>query len=419
MKRITTMGALNKDSSLLFATFSPYLKGKRDPKNGNVDPFVDFFPKRIKRFVLLDQPHAGSDIVAPIVEEYEKGKKKKYVINNGLYGLFYFILKNLRLTDDDTNPLFKIRDFISVLHVGFSSKEKIDYFVGLESINTLAGLALKVFGKVDSVIYYVSDYSPVRYGGSFFNSIYLALDRFCCYHSDFIWDVSLAMQPGRIKAGLDEKRSAPVIHVPNALFPKYIKHLPDSRIEENSIVFMGSLGFENGPDLAVEAMPIILRKFPNAILHIIGGGKDLQRVRDLVLHMKLENSVVVHGMIPKDEDMLSVLRHFSIGLAPYKNIKGSVRWYGDSLKLRAYMACGIPVITTPVPPLGQELRKYGSALVVPDNKNDLAKAIEKLLTDKKLYNELRKKAIEFGKNNSWDNTFVNAFFQMRSYNEKN
>lgn len=410
------MAALNSNSSLLFVTFSPYVKGKRDPKNGNVDPFIDFFSRRIRKFVLLDQPHAGSNIVEPVVEEYQNGKSKKYILANSIYKLFYFILRRLRLTDDDTNILFKIRDIMSVLHVGFSSKEKFDFFVGLESINALSGFVLKLFGKVGCVIYYVSDYSPVRYNNIFFNSVYLALDRFCCYHADFIWDVSLAMQPGRIKAGLEEAKSAPVIHVPNALFPKNIKHLSDSQLIKNSLVFMGSLGLENGPDLAIKAMPEIRKKIPSARLHIIGGGKELSGLKELVNKLDLTEYIKFYGMIPKDEDMLAQLRKFSIALAPYKDIKNSVRMYGDSLKLRAYMASGIPVITTPVPPLGAELSNYGSAIITDDSSGSIAKVVIELLSSSTEYKKLRERAIVYGKSNTWNNSFLNAFEQMERSN---
>lgn len=407
------MQILNKDSSLLFATFSPYLKNKRDPKNGNIDPFVSFFTKKIKRLVIIDQPHAGSDIVEPRIEEYVRGKtSKKYILTNIFYKPFYLLLKLIPLTDDDTNIFLKLRDILSVIHVGFSSKEKFQYFVGLESINTLAGLFLKMFGKVDIVMYYVSDYSPVRYNNRLFNSLYLALDRFCCYHSDFIWDVSKAMQPGRIKAGLNESKSAPVIHVPNALFPKYIKHLPLNKIKPYSLVFMGSLGYENGPDLVIESINLIIKKFPRTVLHIIGGGKELEGLKKLTEKLKLSNYVKFYGMIPKDEDMLTQLRQFYISLAPYKKIKGSVRLYGDSLKLRAYMASGLPVITTEVPPLGKELNEYGSGVIVNDDYKSIARIVMELFSDSKRYEKLRQKAIEYGKNNTWDNSFTNAFKQM-------
>ncbi len=403
-----------KQDSVLFASFSPYVNGNRDPKNGNIDPFISFFVPRVRKFVLIDQPDPGSSIIPPIIEVYSGGKLfKKYKLKSFIYKPFYWFLKKINVVDNRTNVFYKIRDFLSVIHVGVTSGERFNYFIGLESINALAGLVLRKLGFVDKVIYYVSDYSPQRYDSKLFNGIYLWLDRLCCYNADFIWDVSRAMQKARIKAGLNEKKSAPVVHVPNALFPKYIQHLDLNQLAPFSLVFMGSLGYENGPDLAIASLPLVIKKIKETRLHIIGGGKnDLPRLKDLVRRLNLGKYVKFYGLIPKDEDMYSTLRKFYLGLAPYLKLKGSVRLYGDSLKLRAYMASGIPVITTEVPPLGRELLEFGSAIITKDEKKDLSWAIIKILSDNTLYGKYRQKAIEYGKNNTWDNTFNGAFNQM-------
>jgi len=413
------MGILKKSANVLFSTFSPYVNNKRDPKNGNIDPMISFFIPKINKFVLIDQPHAGSDIVAPVIEEYLRGMaNRKYNLNFFLYKPLFWIIKSLNLTDDDTSIFLKIRDFISVLHIGLKSKEKFDFFIGLESINALAGLLLKKIGKVKKVIYYTSDYSPTRYSNKLFNKIYINLDKLCCSKSDYLWDVSRAMFEARLGAGLNKEKSAPVIHVPNALFPQFIKHLPQNKLKPFSLVFMGSLGFENGPDIAIKALPNVIKNFPNAKLNIIGGKEaDLARLKKLTKSLELEKYIKFYGMIAKDEDMLFVLRKFYLALAPYLKLRSSVRWYGDSLKLRAYMACGLPVITTEVPPLGRELKSYGSAIVTGDNENDLAKSIIKILSNAKLYKNYRAKAIEYGKNNTWENTFANAFRQMEVYEQ--
>lgn len=410
-----TMEILKKKENLLFASFSPYVNNKRDPKNGNIDPFISFFPQRTKNFVLIDQPDPGSSIIPPVIEIYSNGTlKKKYLLNFLTYKPFYWFLKSLHVVDHRTNVFYKIRDLLSVIHIGLTFGEKFHYFIGLESINTLGGLILRKMGFVNKVIYYVSDYSPNRYNNKLFNSIYLWLDRLCCYHSDFIWDVSLAMQKARVKVGLNEKNSAPVIHVPNALLPEYINHLDLDKLIPFSLVFMGSLGYENGPDLAIEAFALVLKKFPKARLHIIGGGKnDLSRLKELTAKLELEKYVKFYGMIPKDQDMYPTLRKFYLGLAPYLNLKGSVRLYGDSLKLRAYMASGIPVITTEVPPLGLELSKFGSAIITKDDKKHLALDLIKILSNNDLYRKYREKAIEYGKDNTWDNSFNRAFEQMK------
>lgn len=404
----------NKKLRILFATFSPYRNGKRESTNGNVEPMVDFFGPRVSNFTLLDQPHTGSDEVIPRVEVYESGKQKKqYIVISWYLRPLYWILRHLPVTDDDTNLLFKIRDILSVFIVRHREGLVYDVCIGFESVNTLAGIILRNIGLVKTVVYYVSDYSPVRYQNTVFNYLYVALDRWCCYHSDFVWDVSKAMHVARIRAGLKSSRSAPVIHVPNGLEKRYIRHIPLARRIRHSLVFMGTLGNENGPDIALASLPLILKKIPDATLHIIGKGeKDLERLKHLAAALGMQKHVTFHGFIKDTNAMFATLRLFALGLAPYRNVPNSVRWYGDSLKLRAYTAAGLPVLTSPVPPLGKELETLGAAVICRDSADDFARAVIALFGDPKAYSELAQRAIQYGKHQTWEHTYSHALKEM-------
>ncbi len=407
------MKNLSTKTTVLIATFSPWKKGKRMPINGNVEPMIDFFTPRVAKTVLIDQVYPGSDFVMPIVEIYNKKKKTIKKVSWWVYILYPF----LKLSNTDaTHISFKLRDFFSVLNIGLETNIPYNFFIGFEAINALAGVFLKKLGKIKTVIYYVSDYSPNRYSQKWFNDLYLWLDRQAAMKADVIWDVSWAMQPARVKAGLNLKKSAPVLQVPNALYPKQIFQAQEKDVISYSLVFMGTLGQENGPDLAVEALPLVLKKFPKATLHIVGGGAaNEERLQKLVKRLKIEKAVVFHGFIADREKVSATIKSFAIALAPYINIPGSARLYGDATKIRAYLAAGLPTITTTVPPLGKDAEKRGAAIIVQDNKKALADAIIKVFIDKKLYRSLRKNAFAFAKNNTWDNEYSIAFEKMEKF----
>lgn len=404
------MKQLTKDTSVFIATFSPWKKGKRLPINGNVEPLIDFFTPKIKKTVLIDQVYPGSDFVMPRVEVYEKRKKKITKNSWWLYLLYPF----LKATNTGaTHITFKLRDYFSVIDIGMKTEKPYDFFIGLEAINALAGVMLRKMGKIKTVIYYVSDYSPNRYPQKWFNNLYLWLDREAAMKADVIWDVSWAMQPARIRAGLDAQKSAPFLQVPNALYPKQIDQVSEKKTIPYSLVFMGTLGEENGPDLAIEAFPSVLKKFPNATLHIVGGGDtNEERLKTLAKKLHVEMAVIFHGFISDREKVSETIKYFSIALAPYIAIPGSARLYGDATKIRAYLAAGLPIITTPVPPLGKDAEKKGAALIVPDKKKAVADAIIRVFSDKALYQQMRKNAFKFAKNNTWENEFTSAFKKM-------
>lgn len=407
----------DKKSTILIATFSTY-KGKKRTYTGNLQPMLSFFVPRFKKVVLLDQPHPTSSGVVPLIEIYEKSKLvKKYPLSFFLYQPLYWLCRK-RNVIDQTIISFKIRDFLSVLHLGLTLKEKFSLFVGLESINALAGVLLKKLGRVETVAYYVSDFSPKRYPQKWFNDLYLWLDRLAATHSDFIWDVSAAMHPGRIKAGLSPQKTAPCIRVPNALFPEQINPLPLKKVKPYTFVYMGTLDIDNGSDVAIEALPIILKKFPKTRLHIIGGGNPAfpRRLKRLATKLKVRKYIQFHGFIADPEKLSKTLSQFSLATAPYRDIPESFRFYGDSTKIRAYFSVGLPVITTHVPPLSKEIVKAGAGVVTKDNAQELARAILKLFSHKKLYQKYRRAAIAFAQQNTWENSYGQALTKMEKLN---
>ncbi len=403
---------LNKNSKVIFATFSMWANGHRMPTNGNLEPLRNFLIPRVAKLTLIDQPHPGSDTVMPKIEEYT-GRKTKFLRHFPSWWV-RLLSPLLKLSNENkTQIIFKIRDFLSIIDWVNRNKTIYDYFIGIESVNTLAGLALRKFGRVSRVIYYVLDYSPNRYKKEL-NKIYLALDRFCATHADYIWDVSKAIQPARISAGLDQKKSALVIHVPIGVYPNQIKLAPVKDIQPYSLVFLGTLGEENGPDLAIEMMPIILKKYPRASLHIIGGGEsNLKRLKALTTSLGLAKVIFFHGFVLENSDMAKILSRCYVAIAPYRTFTGSIRQYGDASKMRSYAAAGLPIVTTTVPPLGKDLQKLGGAIIAPDNKKGFAKSVISLLSNPHLYAKMRKQVIKFAQNNTWDNEFSKAFSQSR------
>lgn len=403
---------LGEKTSVLFATFSLWADGKRMPTNGSIEPVRDYLVPKIHKLVIIDELHPGSDSVLPKIEEY-----LNHSIRHTAYRppLIVRLMKPiLELTNTNaTQVTFKIRDFLTVIGWSVKDKTPYDYFIGLESINALAGIILRRWRKVKRVVYYVSDYSPQRYPNALFNAVYLALDRFCATHADYIWDVSKAMQPARIQVGLNPKKSAPTIHVPNGLLPGQIRVNPVNKIKKHSLVYMGTLTADNGPDIAILTLPIILDKFPDTQLHIIGGtDNDRKWLTAIAENINVGKSVVFHGFVPDSIKMSDIVRSCAIGVAPYRDIPGSIRKYADAGKIRAYCASGLPVVSSPVPPLGQEVARAGAAIIADDTPESFAKAIESIFTDSRLYMKLRRNAILFAENSTWENTFNTAFGLM-------
>lgn len=397
---------------IIFATFSPWERGKRSPTNGMIEPMIYVLAPKTKRFILIDQPHPGSDRVIPIIEVYKNGKLKKTSQSSLFVSWLYPLLAfQNRL---HTSIVFKIRDFLSVLDFTLRNPSAYDIFIGLESINTLAGVILKKFGFVKTVVYYVTDLSLKRYSNSLLNKIYLLLDRLAFNNADFVWDVSKEFMSARIAAGLDPKTKKVPIYVPIGLFSNQLNSRPVAKTIPASVVYTGRLKKENGPDLAIRALKKVLREVPQARLHIFSDSADseTQTLRDLTDKLSLHDKVFFHGLIPNQTELIKDLRQFMIGLAPYKAIPSSPRWWADATRVRLYLAAGLPVITTRVPPISKELKQHQSGLVVKDNANQLAQAIIYLLKNRNLYRQMQKNAMLQARSRTWDKIYSNTLKNM-------
>lgn len=395
---------------ILIASFSLWNNKGRTPINGMIEPLLSFFLPKAKTIDLIDGPHPGSSRVITGFEFYSKGKLQKQ--SSSLLSFLMLPLLIIKNTNS-TQMSFKIRDFLSVFEIICRTRRKYDLFIGLESIYTIAGIILKKLGLVKKVAYYVSDYIPNRYPKKWLNDIYIFLDNFCCYHADYIWDVSPAFQKARIKAGLNPEKSVPVILVPNGLFDKQISYLPVEKISPFSIVFAGTFGIENGLPMAIAAMKKIVKKIPKAYLNIIGGGHTtVDELKKIAKKNGVEKNIILHGFIQDATILSDLVKEFAIGIAPYMSFPDSPRWYGDATKIRLYLGAGLPVVTTQVPPLGKEIAKIGAAIVTKDNAQDFANAIIDILSNKNLYKKMRAKAIAYAKINTWENSYQAAFRKM-------
>jgi len=212
---------------------------------------------------------------------------------------------------------------------------------------------------------------------------------------------------------LDPNKASPVIHVPNALFPKQIHYFPQSKVTPNSLVFVGTLGKINGPDLAIQSLKLVLKDVPTTTLHFFGDGEpDITRIKNLTKKLMLENNVIFHGFVSDQVLLSQETAKYMIGLAPYTATPGSPRWWADATKTRLYLAAGLPVITTQVPPLGKEIERDGAGIIAKDNPENQAQAILRLLKSKNTYLKMRKNAIKRAKNNTWENTYKQTLDKM-------
>ncbi len=353
-----------------------------------------FLEKKAKNLLFIGHPFSFAKNKSSFYRIYSKGKLEKkhtaYPVN--LPNIFLY--------------------FKEILYTFFwilTYNKKIDLYIGSDGYSAYIGLLLKKLGRVQDVILYTIDYVPNRFNNPILNYFYHYFDRKCLEECKIIWNVSPAMADARESVkDLDRKKFSPQITVPLGVWYDRIPRLRLSEKSSNSLVYMGHLIEKQGVDLIINALPYLIKEIPSVTLTIIGTGSFEDALKKLVRKKHLEKFVIFKGYVKSHEDLETFLSQATVGLAMYKPIPENYTYFADPGKLKNYLAAGLPVILTDVPPIAADLERSKCALISGYDPKELAKKIVTLLQNKNTLEKYRKNAISYAKNYDWNDIFGKA-----------
>ena len=139
------------------------------------------------------------------------------------------------------------------------------------------------------------------------------------------------------------------------------------------LVGVGRLTHQKGFDVAIAALPDIVAKFPDAMLHLIGDGPDRDMLSALAENVDMSDHVTFHAA---RSDVVAVLKGADVVLAPS-------RYEGFSNVILEAQSVGTPVVATSCPGAAQDVlgKTGGGAVVAPENAADVAAASIRLLAE--------------------------------------
>jgi len=164
-----------------------------------------------------------------------------------------------------------------------------------------------------------------------------------------------------------------------------------------SILWVRSFHADYNPNLAIDVLEIVAKKYPQAKLCMVGPDKDgsMEVFKKYAEEKSLIDKIKVTGRLPKEEwHTLSEEYDIFINTTNYDNTPVSV--------LEA-MALGLPVVTTSVGGIPFLLDHGKDALLVEkNNKEQMAKAITDLLESQDLVNSITENALNKVSNFDWE-----------------
>ena len=185
----------------------------------------------------------------------------------------------------------------------------------------------------------------------------------------------------KIAPGIDVKHFSPSV-IDKDLVEKY--RLENRRV----IVSVGRLVHRKGQDKLIEAMPTILKSYPDAVLLLVGQGPIKSMLDKLIRHHSLEKNVIFTGRI-QFKDLPKYIQLGEIFAMPSRDRFFGLEVEGLGIVYLEASACGVPVIVGRSGGAPDAVIDQETGLVVDGRKpNEIAESICKLLSDQKLAKQM-------------------------------
>lgn len=198
--------------------------------------------------------------------------------------------------------------------------------------------------------------------------------------------------------GIDQNN---IYIVKNGIDMKTINQIKPS-IYTCDIIFIGRIIKEKNVDILIESVHNIKKYLPDIQCHIIGGGPEEKKLKNLICDLGLQDNIKFFGFLDYI-DVIAMLKSSKVLVLP------STR-EGFGIVIIEAFACGVPVITVRSPRnAANELVNKDAGFVVDLNAREIGDSIYKVITDGRLHKKMSFSAISLTQEYDWDKKTIQLF----------
>lgn len=363
---------MNSTKSIIYVNYSPY---------ENSGKILDYILENFENVFLFS------------IGFYNLKNKKNYnnlsIYKNGKLQKTYSLFQ-LPIFSKFVFFFIPIRSAITFLEIIFYSIwlkitfKKIDIYFTVNAFTAWIGSLLKAIGVIEKTIFWVWDYYPPIHENKIvmlMRYIYWKFDKISS-HSDQVAFVNRRLLDLRKDIGIFQKNAQyPIVPIGTDKRP----YVSKKNIQNIIFGFIGVLKKSQGLGIVFDNADMLLKEFGNIGYEIVGSGPDEDYFKEKA---KISNiHAKFYGHL-EGESFNDVLRKCTIGIATYIPDVSNVSHYGDPGKIKRYLTLGIPVITTDILEISEEIEESGAGAIIDyNNPSTLVDAVKKILERYSLYSK--------------------------------
>jgi len=195
----------------------------------------------------------------------------------------------------------------------------------------------------------------------------------------------------------------------SSMWENELKHQTSSKeLDPNrpvQLIHVARQEMEKGAIIVIEALPYLLKKYPQLHLTIVGVGLALPILQNRVSELKLDAHVHFTGKLNHD-GVLTSLSKSDIFCYPTTASEGFPKVVLEAMSL------GLPIITNPISILANLIPDTGSGILMEESTSAcFSSKLELILSDAKLYKSLSTNGMQHAPKytlEGWANTIYNA-----------
>jgi glycosyltransferase involved in cell wall biosynthesis len=282
---------------------------------------------------------------------------------------------------------------------------QVDTWFGFNPLACSRGLVARGHGRAGRVIQWSVDFVPERFGaGTLPTRLYDRLDRLCCLRADARVELSRPARDGRNRRHALPPEAPEAHIVPMGAWVDRVPTTPRDGFKGRRVVFLGHLVPRQGVSRLIDAVELLRE---DVALDVIGTG-----VQEAELRKRASGAVTFHGYLDDHREVERLLGESAVAVAPYERSSDTFTRYADPGKLKAYLAAGLPIVMTDVPPNARELEREGGAEVVADDADALAAGISRALASPDAWQARRGSALAYARRFDWTTLFDDLFAKL-------